>query len=166
MLLVAGSVDTFDAELADDPSELARLLDVSPIVEWPPAGGEHDDDAVEYFRASLLQDSDSADWLAFYVCVDDTLVGSAGFLGPPQDGVTEIGYSICKRFRNRGFASRAVGLLTDKADRAGVRRLIARAHAQNAASIAVLEGNGFTCLEADRAGTLSFSRTGPSARPG
>ena len=93
--LIAGTIESFDAELAGDRSALARLLEVEPIVEWPPIGGEHDADAVGYFRSALAADAGLARWLVFYVRVGPRLVGSAGFFGRPVDGVAEIGYSIC-----------------------------------------------------------------------
>lgn len=142
--LVMGSLAIFDAELAGDREALARLLQVSEIIEWPPIGGEHNADAVVFFRQTLEGDPEIAPWLAYYVCSDDELVGSAGFMGPPQDGTAEIGYSICMHARRKGFAKTTVELLAQMAKRENLHTMIAHVRPENAASIAVLGRVDFT----------------------
>ncbi len=156
--MIPGTLPAFDAELSGDWAALAQLLEVDPIVEWPPIGGEHDAAAVEYFRSALAADAALAEWLAFYVCSASQLVGSAGFFGRPIDGVAEIGYSICERHRCRGFATAAVRALAARADAAGVRTLLAHVNPTNRASIVVLERNGFAPTGAARDGRLAFAR--------
>ena len=149
MRLVMGSLAIFDAELAGDQELLARLLEVSEITEWPPIDGEHDVDAVGFFRQTLEGDPSIAPWLAYYVCVNDVLVGSAGFMGPPEDGTAEIGYSICTHSRRKGIATATVALLMQMAKREKVRTLIANVRNDNAASIGVLQKVGFSVDDAD-----------------
>jgi RimJ/RimL family protein N-acetyltransferase len=156
--LVAGTVELYDAELAGDRVELARLLAVDVIVEWPPIGGEHDQHAVKFFRESLYSQPSLSSWLAFYVCVGSELVGSAGFMGPPADGTAGIGYSICQPCRGRGYATAAVGALMERAWEAGVRRLVAHAKPTNRGSIIVLERTGFARAPSKRDGYLRFAR--------
>jgi RimJ/RimL family protein N-acetyltransferase len=156
--LVAGTVELYDAELAEDRAELARLLEVDLIAEWPPIDGEHDQHAVTFFRESLDNEPSLSPWLAFYVCVGAELVGSAGFMGPPADGTAEIGYSICQRCRGRGYATGAVGALMERAWEAGVRRIIAQTKPTNRGSIIVLERNGFARGPSERYGYLRFVR--------
>ncbi len=79
-------------------------------------------------------------------------------MGRPVDGTAEIGYSICERYRGRGFATRAVGALVGRAEAAGVPRLIARTTSSNVGSIIVLQRNGFAPATADPDGSLLFSR--------
>ena len=159
--LVPGSLEVYAAELARDYGELARLLAVGPIAEWPPQGGEHDEQAVAFFRDALTADATLWRWLAFYVCVGAHLVGSAGFMGAPVAGTAEIGYSICARHRRRGFATGAVRALVEHASAAGVDRLIAHTRATNTGSISVLERNGFVAApQSDRDGYLRFVRQG------
>jgi RimJ/RimL family protein N-acetyltransferase len=110
-----GSDAVFAADEGGDLATMASLLAVAEIQEWPPIGGEHDADAARFFRSALAQDPTAAPWLAHYVCEDNQLVGSAGFFGPPQDGTTEVGISICERSRNRGIATATVRVLIDKA---------------------------------------------------
>jgi len=156
--LVAGTIDSFDAELAGDLAGLAGLLEVDAIEEWPPNGGEHDAEAVAFFRRALASDPELAGWLVFYVCVGTSLVGSAGFMGRPTDGVAEIGYSICEGCRGRGFATGAVGALIGRARGAGARQLIARTKPTNAGSIVVLERNGFVRVAGEEDDLLLFAR--------
>ena len=142
---MAGTEAIFDAELAGDLPRLANLLGVAVIDEWPPIGGEHDAGAVAFFRKIALADP-SAEWGPFYVCLGDALVGSAGFLGPPVGGSTEIGYSICRSHRRQGLATRAVDALAQRARSARVRQITARTTPDNHASIGVLERTGFSLV--------------------
>jgi [ribosomal protein S5]-alanine N-acetyltransferase len=72
-------------------------------------------------------------------------VGTAGFLGPPRDGVVEIGYGIVPSRRRRGYAGEAVRALLDLvAAQPGVTEVVAHAEAGNIASIRVLQRNGLT----------------------
>jgi RimJ/RimL family protein N-acetyltransferase len=160
--LVVGTLATFDAELGGDLAGLAEQLGVAPIEEWPPRGGEHDAEAVSFFRTVFLEQPEAASWLAYYVCAGPLLVGSAGFMGPPHDGVAEIGYSICERYRRRGHATSAVRALTRRADDAGVRTLIARTAPGNAASMIVLERNGFVRTGPRDDGSVGFARAFPA----
>jgi hypothetical protein len=54
LTLVPASLASFDVELAEDLPLLAQVLSVASIEEWPPVGGQHDADAVTFFRAGLL----------------------------------------------------------------------------------------------------------------
>lgn len=70
-------------------------------------------------------------------------VGSAGFFGPPRDGVVEVGYGIVPSRQGRGYATEAVrALLALVALDPAVREVVAHAEPVNAASIRVLEKSG------------------------
>lgn len=77
-----------------------------------------------------------------------TVVGSAGFKGPPDaDGVVEIAYGILPEHQRQGFAREAARTLSAFAlSQEGVRCLRAHTHADNMASARVLTACGFTCL--------------------
>ena len=154
--LVVGSTRSFDAELIGDLVSLADLLGVGVISEWPPIGGEHDHDAVSYFRNALADDPGAAEWLAYYVVAGTTLVGSAGFMGPPVDGLAEIGYSICQMHRRQGLATQAVRALITLASQAAVRTIVAQTAPDNRASIATLQRCGFMGTPAHAGGQLRF----------
>jgi [ribosomal protein S5]-alanine N-acetyltransferase len=144
VILKPGSVALFDADASHDLSKLAALLGVDQIEEWPPVGGEHDADAVVFFRSQVEQDSAAHAWVAHYVVADNKLAGSAGFFGPPQDGVLEIGYSVCVMYRRRGIATSTVRALITLAKASNATSLTARVRPDNDPSIGVLQRNGFT----------------------
>jgi len=137
------TVAALDAELGGSRQQLAEVLGVR-IAEWPPEGGEWDRDAVEFFRRQVDDGGFDRSWGPSYIVGDGSLVGSAGFFGPPDAaGEVEIGYSVCRTERRRGIATAAVGQLCGRAASGGCASVRARTTADNVASIAVLEGNRF-----------------------
>jgi Acetyltransferases, including N-acetylases of ribosomal proteins len=78
--------------------------------------------------------------------LDAKIVGGAGFHGPPENGVVEIGYGVVPSVRGQGFATEAARRLLDIARGAGVRTVIAQTETTNPASMRVLEhiGMGLT----------------------
>ncbi len=146
--VLAATLAILEADLAG-PGALAALLGVRVPEGWPP--GMHDEDAMRFFRDRLRALGEAGDgWLAWYAIVRPgadgpaTLVGSCGYLGPPEDGAVEIGYSVVPAFRGRGFATEMVRALVARAlATPGVARVRAEAHADNAASNAVLARCGF-----------------------
>jgi [ribosomal protein S5]-alanine N-acetyltransferase len=143
LTLVPASLASFDAELAEDLPLLAQLLSVAAIEEWPPVGGQHDADAVTFFRAGLLTNRQWVLWPVYYICVDGHAAGSAGFFGAPVNDEVEIGYSVCARYRRRGIASAAVAALLKTARKQGARSARAKTLPDNMASQRVLTRNGF-----------------------
>ena len=72
------------------------------------------------------------------------IVGDVGFMGLPDDGVLEIGFSVIADRRRRGYATEAARAMVDWAlHQPGVHSVIARCDAQNGPSIRVLERAGF-----------------------
>jgi ribosomal-protein-alanine N-acetyltransferase len=102
----------------------------------------------------------SAEWLALFhasTSVDpwvhgfsvvlrdtDTVVGSAGFKGPPADGVVEIAYGLNPEYQGKGYATEAAEALTAYAFESGKVRVV-RAHTlpESNASGRVLTKCGF-----------------------
>jgi RimJ/RimL family protein N-acetyltransferase len=72
------------------------------------------------------------------------LVGSGGFIGPPDaSGTVEIGYETAPDHRRLGYASEvAAALVAWALEQPGVTRVIASPAADNVASIRVLEHAG------------------------
>jgi RimJ/RimL family protein N-acetyltransferase len=86
------------------------------------------------------------DWWVHEIRVDGQVVGDVGFHGPPAPSrpvVVEIGYAVVPQLRNRGVATRAVGLLLQRAWRDGADQVLAETDEHNLASQAVLRGAGF-----------------------
>ncbi|MGA8016014.1 MAG: GNAT family N-acetyltransferase [Candidatus Dormiibacterota bacterium] len=112
--------------------------------EWP---GE---DALSLLPIWVTQREQAANpgpWLDGVLIdrVDRLAVGSMGFKGAPDArGSVEIGYSVNRSRRGRGYATEMVKALTAWALRQpGVRRVIAECLESNVASIRVLQKSGF-----------------------
>lgn len=76
--------------------------------------------------------------------VSNDAVGQMALLFRERPGVAGIGYWVIERARNRGFARRAVRLLSRWAlEEAGLARIEALVEPDNTASQRVLEGAGF-----------------------
>ncbi|MET9621405.1 GNAT family N-acetyltransferase [Streptomyces sp. NPDC006464] len=96
----------------------------------------------------LAADPSAAPWTtrAAVSVPDGTVVGDAGFHGPPDEaGLVEIGYTVVPRFRRRGYARAMVAaLLARAAAEPGVRTVRATIGSDNTASLATIAGFGFT----------------------
>lgn len=89
-----------------------------------------------------------------------TLIGGAGFHGPPASGEVEVGYGIAVEHRGQGLAREAVAALVDLARSHGVQVVRAHVVPGNRASLRLLAALGFvpvTGQGADgRDGELTF----------
>ncbi len=98
---------------------------------------------------ALEVDPTDSPWWFFAVVVGATVVGDAGFHGPPPlDGPAEVelGYQVVPAWRGRGVATRACALLLEHAWRNAaelVRAEVEPGNPYGAASRAVLAANGF-----------------------
>ena len=78
------------------------------------------------------------------------VVGGIGFHGGPDDrGQVEIGYGIVSSREGRGYATRALGLLIERAQELGVASLIAEVELANMASRKVLTRCQFVSVADD-----------------
>ncbi|MBI5266505.1 MAG: GNAT family N-acetyltransferase [candidate division Zixibacteria bacterium] len=157
--LVAATLDHICAEL-ESTQHLATMLDAQIDPEWPP--GEYDRQAQEFFRDRMRAGGEAvAGWYVWYVILrggveqGSVLVGTTGFLGPPNDrGEVEIGYSILPAWEGKGYATELVQALVGHAFQdLRVRKVIAHTTADNPASQRVLE-------------KAKFRRVGEGADPG
>jgi RimJ/RimL family protein N-acetyltransferase len=145
--LVPASVPLVRAALAG-PAALTAGLDAHVPPTWPP---EYLDAAALDFTLARLAEGPQHDgwWLHFVVLRaatgGRTLIGSAGYCGPPTaEGVVEIGYGIVSDRRRQGYASETVrGLLAHAFALPSVRRVIAHTLPALAPSIGVLLKCGF-----------------------
>jgi RimJ/RimL family protein N-acetyltransferase len=163
--LLAATLDLIAAEL-EGPEALGALLGVPVPASWPP--GEYDRDALEFFTSRLVAGGPSElgwyNWYAISIGADgrrESLVAGAGYLGPPLDGVVEIGYSVVPEARGRGFATEMVQALADRALSVdGVHTVIAHTLASNTPSQGVLKRSGFIAAgPGAQPGLLRFERT-------
>lgn len=131
---------------------IASLLHVFVPPSWPPE--LLDAGALEYFRDQIAADESEAAWWFYFVLRRDdagarTLIGSAGFKGPPDaQGMVEIGYSILPEFQRAGYASEASEALVALAFRdARVQRVIAETLPELIASMGVMRRCGMRQLD-------------------
>jgi GNAT superfamily N-acetyltransferase len=83
-------------------------------------------------------------WWIHHIVVNCVVVGDIGFHGPAAaDGAVEIGYTVIPAWRGRGVASRACGLIVERAWQDGAEIVIAETENGNVASQIVLLRNGF-----------------------
>ena len=121
--------------------ELSEQLGVEIPASWP---GSDLADALPSFIARLEQAANDFawDWLILQK-KERVLIGGAGFMGGPKDGIAEIGYSIVPEYRNRGYATEAALYLIHWAlQRRDILRVTARCLDDNVSSIKVLEKVG------------------------
>jgi RimJ/RimL family protein N-acetyltransferase len=142
--LIAGSANLLRMEW-EEPARFARELDVRLPADWPP--GLYDEDARRYFQGQFDADPASADWLIWYVVEtsERVLIGSFGFLGPPDEsGQVVLGYSVSGAYQRRGYATEAVGALMRWAfEHSEVTGVVADTFPALVGSVKVLERNGF-----------------------
>ena len=112
------------------------------------------------FTRDALAAPDAAGWWLHYLVVTDaarpTLVGTAGYKGPPFEGVVEIGYSIVPSWRRRGLATEACEALVEAAWRRGADAVLAHTLPELEPSIGVLRKLGFAPSETPEPGVLAF----------
>lgn len=101
-----------------------------------------------YRADQLAREPSAAPWItrAAVSVPDGTVVGDAGFHGPPDaEGMVEVGYTVVPRFRRQGYArAMLTALLLRAAAEPGVTTVRARIGSDNQASLATLAGFGFT----------------------
>lgn len=109
----------------------------------------------------MLEDPAAAGWWLHYIVLTDasrpTLVGAAGYKGPPSDGVVEIGYTIVPSWQRRGLATEASRALVEAAWQRGATVILAHTLPQLEPSIGVLRKLGFEPAESPEPGVLAFA---------
>jgi len=146
------------------PEALADALGAAVPPTWPP---EYLDDPALYFTLDRLDEGVEQHgwWLHFVVLPEDhgrTLIGSAGYRGPPSpDGTVEVGYGIVGDRQRRGYASEATrGLVARAFALPSVKRVIAETLPELIPSIGVLEKCGFRLIgEGSEPGVIRFALT-------
>ena len=131
------------------PQPLAANLGVVVPKTWPP--DYLDAASLEFTLDRLAEGPEQAGWWLHFVVLaagEDgrTLIGSAGYKGPPSpDGTVEVGYGIVTDYRRRGYASEVTRALVARAfAEPGVLRVVAETLPELVASIGVLRKCGFT----------------------
>ena len=90
----------------------------------------------------IIKNPESKKWWTYLPILieTNTLIGSCGFKGEPIDGKVEIGYEVTELYRNKGYATEILNLLTELAfNNEKVKTIIGQTLTDNLPSIKVLE---------------------------
>ena len=155
--LIRATVKILESDL-NDKKELARLLRAEIPATWPPP--LMDEDVLREF-IRMCDDTGESRFSTWYWVHDEpgagprTLAGCGGVL--PMESAPDtvmLGYSVLDEFRNRGYATEAVGHLIPRIfSLPGIGRIAATTCPDLGASIRVLEKNGFTRTDLLLSGT-------------
>ncbi|HSG48581.1 MAG TPA: GNAT family N-acetyltransferase [Longimicrobiales bacterium] len=157
--LLTGTREALAAE-AWGPAALGRVLGVRVPEDWPP--DLHGAETVAYTLDRLTEHpAEEGWWLHYFVGEEATgpvVVGCGGFCGPPVNGVAQLGYSVLRRYRRRGYATAATCAMVGKAFAdSRVRVVLAETLPELVASIGVLDRCGFRHSgPGEEEGTLRF----------
>jgi len=144
---------------------LGASLSASVPPTWPP---QYLDSASLEFILHRLAESPAQPWWWLYFVVlrhgqaGRTLIGSAGYKGPPSDdGTVEVGYGIVRDQHRQGYASEAArGLLARAFAAPAVTRVIAETFPELAGSLGVLRKCGFRLIgDGSEPGVIRFELT-------
>jgi len=162
--LVPGTPETMRAAL-ESSAALAAALGVLVPATWPPEF--LDPPALEWTLARLEEAAGGEHWWLYFILLRDapggrTLIGSAGYKGPPDpDGTVELGYGIVGDQHRRGYASETTRALVARAfARPTIRRVIAETLPELVGSIGVLRKCGFRHIgEGSEPGVIRYELT-------
>lgn len=156
LTLVAAPAELVRALRDGDTGRAEGLLGAALPAGWP------DEELAGILPAALARLSADPATLGYGVWVavgrdPRTVVGSAGFIAPPDHGTIELGYGIHPDHRGLGYATEAAAALVRFGlHRDGVRRVTAECEQENAASIRVLEKIGMRRLDT-RGGVIRWT---------
>lgn len=125
---------------------LAQNLNVEVPKNWIETGT----DIFKLSQDAITNKPISQIWWS-YLAIDtqmNSLIGNCGFKGEPIDGRVEIGYEVCKTFRNQGYGTEMVLELINIAFCSKtVNSILARTLYHINPSITVLKNCGFNFLK-------------------
>lgn len=143
------------AALPGDRLTASRLIEATLPQDWP---------QVDLLDVLPMQAAATPENEAFGVWLmierdTNTVVGDIGFIGPPDDGSVEIGFSVIPDRRRRGYASDAAGRLVVWAFRQpGISVVLAQSDVDNIASAGTLAAAGFARVD-EIDGTIRWRQT-------
>lgn len=132
---------------------LGAALRADVPATWPPE--LLDEAPLRFTLAKLREGPGQAGWWLYFVVLRGvagarTLIGSAGYKGPPaQDGTVEVGYGIVEGYRRQGYASETTRALVAHAfEYPIVQQVVAETYPELIASIGVMTSCGFAFVGA------------------
>jgi len=162
--IVAATPDLVRAAL-DGPNALGAKFSAFVPSTWPP---EYlDAAALQFTLDRLAEGAGQAGWWLHFVLLRNgekgrTLIGTAGYMGPPIDDRTvEIGYGIVADFQRQGHGTEVVrGLLAHAFGIGAADRVRAETFPELAGSIGVLGKCGFSLIgEGSEPGVIRYQIT-------
>jgi ribosomal-protein-alanine N-acetyltransferase len=162
--LIPATIDLTRAAL-DSERALGSSLGAFVPPTWPPE--LLDRPSLKFTLVRLREGPEQAGWWLHFVILTEgetgrTLIGSAGYKGPPSaDGMVEVGYGIVRDHQRQGYASEAVrGLVAHALALPTVRRVIAETLPELIPSIGVLRKCGFRFIgNGSEPGVIRFELT-------
>ena len=155
LTLIPFSADLLRLALSDREALESRLA-ARFLPQWRT---EHQLRILHGVLRALEADPVSRVWRFYFILhtADRTVIGDAGFKGPPDhDGSVEIAYGVVPPYRRQGYTFEAVQALVGWAlSRPEVRRITATCDNDNAGSIRILEKLGMHRAGVD-GGSLSW----------
>ena len=130
--------------LSDDRATAASLLDATLPESWPQS------DLIDVLPMQAAASPDAERFGVWLIIERQTnsVVGDIGFMGPPEGGSVEIGFSVIPDRRRRGYASEAARAIVDWALRQpSIGHVTARSDLDNEASSRVLQAVGFSRID-------------------
>jgi RimJ/RimL family protein N-acetyltransferase len=97
----------------------------------------------------MREDSRFLEWCPHAVVLEGTMIGHAGYHGPPgvnakqNPDAVEIGYTIEPPYRGQGYATAAAAELLRRAEERGIRHFVACTQPDNEPSLAIIRRLGF-----------------------
>jgi ribosomal-protein-alanine N-acetyltransferase len=143
------------AELLDDRVAAAATIGSSLPDAWPQT------DLLDVLPMQAAAEPAAAPFGIWLIIERDTntVVGDIGFMGPPDGGLVEIGFSVIPDRRRRGYATEAARSLIDWAfGDPAIREVTARSEVEIEASARVLSAAGFARIGESR-GVIRWRRT-------
>ena len=148
--------------LSDDRATAASLLDATLPESWPQS------DLIDVLPMQAAASPDAERFGVWLIIERQTnsVVGDIGFMGPPEGGSVEIGFSVIPDRRRRGYASEAARAIVDWALRQpSIGHVTARSDLDNEASSRVLQAVGFSRIDqTDRVVRWRIDRRRSSSR--
>jgi RimJ/RimL family protein N-acetyltransferase len=142
--LVAMTAEFLDALLDGRHGETGLAIPA----DWP---DDHDRRFLELRRRELRERPELLGWFVYAVVAGQKLVGHAGFHGPPGRNArsdaeaVELGYTIFRLYRGRGYATEAArALIAWAREKHGIRRFLFSIAPANEPSLAIARRLGFT----------------------
>lgn len=162
--LVPATLELTRAALESERALAAGLGAFVPAT-WPPEF--LDQPSLEFTLDRLGEGAQQAGWWLHFVVLTHgatgrTLIGSAGYQGPPSpDGTVEVGYGIVREHQRQGYGSETVrGLLAHAFAVPAVQRVIAETLPDLTPSIGVLCKCGFRLIgDGSEPGVIRFELT-------